>query len=416
MNTQSYTKTAIKNNFRIFLSDFTQVANDIIKKQKTDKVAAIILASAIATFGPLSRIINSKNQKTTTLLKSENIDSLIVDSNSNGNIRAMFSHDDFALEIKDFSQLNYLQLLEKTVGNKGFLKVVSQINEQNYGGQVNLQKGNLISDLAFYFNLSEQVASAVKLFLEIDANGKIIKAQSAIFQLLPIHNEEDINWLESLLKQNSLENLGLEKFENLLDVKILDKKLWQYKCSCSKQNTRNLLKLLSNEDVEKILQKQSKIELICQYCKKNYHFNKIDWKLENTEQTISCVESFTGGGFASKIVSTPGASKYFKGGLVAYTNEIKAKLNIDTSKGVVNKETALAMAKNGKKFFNSTFCVSFTGSAGPTAQEGTKVGQVFIAINNKVWELNYKGTRKQIIQKSINFALNKLKKMVNFTL
>lgn len=69
-----------------------------------------------------------------------------------------------------------------------------------------------------------------------------------------------------------------------------------------------------------------------------------------------------------------------------------------------------------KKFFNSTFCVSFTGSAGPTAQEGTKVGQVFIAINNKVWELNYKGTRKQIIQKSINFALNKLKKMVNFTL
>ncbi|SYV92146.1 Heat shock protein 33 homolog, partial [Mesomycoplasma hyorhinis] len=194
MNTQSYTKTAIKNNFRIFLSDFTQVANDIIKKQKTNKVAAIILASAIATFGPLSRIINSKNQKTTTLLKSENIDSLIVDSNSNGNIRAMFSHDDFALEIKDFSQLNYLQLLEKTVGNKGFLKVVSQINEQNYGGQVNLQKGNLISDLAFYFNLSEQVASAVKLFLEIDANGKIIKAQSAIFQLLPIHNEEDINW------------------------------------------------------------------------------------------------------------------------------------------------------------------------------------------------------------------------------
>lgn len=111
--------------------------------------------------------------------------------------------------------------------------------------------------------------------------------------------------------------------------------------------------------------------------------------MENTEQTISCVESFTGGGFASKIVSTPGASKYFKGGLVAYTNEIKAKLNIDTSKGVVNKETALAMAKMAK-IFNSTFCVSFTGSAGPTAQEGTKVGQVLSQLTIKFENLTTK--------------------------
>ena len=75
-------------------------------------------------------------------------------------------------------------------------------------------------------------------------------------------------------------------------------------------------------------------------------------ELFDKDITIASVESFTGGLFASEIVKIPGASKYFKGALVTYSNEIKEKLGVDTSKGVINKEVAHQMASKGKKYFN----------------------------------------------------------------
>ncbi|MCK5945722.1 MAG: CinA family protein [Mycoplasmataceae bacterium] len=125
-------------------------------------------------------------------------------------------------------------------------------------------------------------------------------------------------------------------------------------------------------------------------------------------KTLSSIESLTGGLFASEITSKPGASKYFKGSIVTYQNEIKEKLGIDTTNGVINKETALAMSKAGRKYFDSDICVSFTGNAGPEAMDGKPVGLVFIAINNDVYELNLSGDRNSIRKQAVEFAIKKI--------
>ena len=124
--------------------------------------------------------------------------------------------------------------------------------------------------------------------------------------------------------------------------------------------------------------------------------------------TISSIESLTGGLFASTLVSKPGASKYFKGSMVTYSNEIKEALGVDTSNGVVNKEVALQMAAKGKEQFNTDICVSFTGNAGPDTLDNAPVGKVFIAINEEVFELDLKGTRNEIRQQAVDFAISKL--------
>lgn len=144
--------------------------------------------------------------------------------------------------------------------------------------------------------------------------------------------------------------------------------------------------------------------------KKTYKNKGIEERNETfeTKSFISCVESFTGGGFAAKIVSKPGASRFFAGGLVTYQNEIKAKLGIDISNGVINRETALAMAKAGNEFFNSKYCFSFTGNAGPKVLDEKPVGEVYIALNKKVWKLNFGGSRTNIIKKAIEFAYKQL--------
>jgi len=106
-------------------------------------------------------------------------------------------------------------------------------------------------------------------------------------------------------------------------------------------------------------------------------------------KTIAVAESCTGGLLSANFTDIPGSSKYFFGGIVAYSNDIKTKLvnvdeNIIKRFGAVSKETVESLALNVRKIFNSDFGIGITGIAGPSG--GTKqkpVGTVWIALANK---------------------------------
>ena len=135
-------------------------------------------------------------------------------------------------------------------------------------------------------------------------------------------------------------------------------------------------------------------------------------------RTLGSVESFTGGLFAKEITSVPGASHFYKGGLVTYATEEKNRLigipyEVIDEFGVVSKEVASLMAANGQKALNVDYCVSFTGNAGPDAMEGKPVGEVYIAVATydgvKVFEHHLEGTREEIQKKGVELALELLK-------
>ena len=137
--------------------------------------------------------------------------------------------------------------------------------------------------------------------------------------------------------------------------------------------------------------------------------------------TLGSVESFTGGLFAREITSVPGASHFYKGGVVTYATEEKNRLlgipfeEIDQY-GVVSREIAAAIALRGKTILNVDYCVSFTGNAGPEAMEGKPVGEIHIGIaingNVKVFSHQLGGTREEIQQKGVELALNYLKTLI----
>ena len=121
--------------------------------------------------------------------------------------------------------------------------------------------------------------------------------------------------------------------------------------------------------------------------------------------TIATAESCTGGLVASRLTDFAGASNYFNGGVVAYTNEIKKsvlRVKAETLEnfGAVSCQTALEMAANVREIFNSTFGLSTTGVAGPSTSEGKPVGTVFIAIVGEnlsdVREFHFTGSRSEI--------------------
>ena len=121
--------------------------------------------------------------------------------------------------------------------------------------------------------------------------------------------------------------------------------------------------------------------------------------------TVACAESCTGGLLTSRLTDFAGASAYVKGGITAYTNEIKNKvLHVEEETlekfGAVSSQTALEMAKNVREIFSATFGLGTTGVAGPLASEGKPVGLVYVAIAgedfSEVKEFNFKGTRSEI--------------------
>jgi nicotinamide-nucleotide amidase len=97
--------------------------------------------------------------------------------------------------------------------------------------------------------------------------------------------------------------------------------------------------------------------------------------------TLSVAESLTGGLIASRLVNVPGASTWFRGGLVSYASQIKFDLLGVPDGPVVSAEAAEAMASGVRKLLGSDIGLSVTGVAGPEEQDGQAPGTVFVGLD-----------------------------------
>jgi PncC family amidohydrolase len=135
--------------------------------------------------------------------------------------------------------------------------------------------------------------------------------------------------------------------------------------------------------------------------------------------TIGTVESATGGRIADRITNVPGSSDYFKGSVVAYSHEAKiALLGVKKATienyGAVSEQTALEMARAGKKLLDVDICLSDTGIAGPSGATPEKpVGLFYLGLAAKDESLSekhiFRGNRELNKQDAAEAALIMLK-------
>ena len=103
--------------------------------------------------------------------------------------------------------------------------------------------------------------------------------------------------------------------------------------------------------------------------------------------TFAAAESCTGGLIAKRITDLPGASAVFLGGVVSYTNTVKARIlgvpeEVLERYGAVSRETALAMAEGVRERTGADLAVSVTGICGPgTDERNTPVGTGFVGFS-----------------------------------
>ena len=145
-------------------------------------------------------------------------------------------------------------------------------------------------------------------------------------------------------------------------------------------------------------------------------------QLIKIEKTLAVAESCTGGRIGAQFTANPGASRYFKGGVIAYDTKIKTEVLgvsdvlIDRH-SVVSLEVAKAMALGVQKLFGSDYAVATTGNAGPDKGDSdADVGTVCIAIAtpNNVFaqQFTFGKHRERITTKAVHMAFTLLQKEI----
>ena len=232
----------------------------------------------------------------------------------------------------------------------------------------------------------------------------LISLPGVPFEMKSLFKDECINLLKSKFKlpvihHRIIKTVGIgeswlsdiiSEWENNLDKSI--------KLAYLPSLGRVKLRLTGHgKDLKKIKSKIKKEEMSLIPLIKKYVFGYDSDELENVvgkqlikeNKDISVAESCTGGNVSSLLTSVPGSSKYFKGGMIAYSNEIKInslevpKVKIEKF-GAVSREVVEEMAKKIRIKFKSSLGIASSGIAGPGG--GTKdkpVGTVWIAIADK---------------------------------
>jgi len=144
--------------------------------------------------------------------------------------------------------------------------------------------------------------------------------------------------------------------------------------------------------------------------------------LSAQKATLAVAESCTGGLLAAMLTDLAGASSYFRGGIVAYSNEVKRdilKVSPETLEihGAVSEDTAREMAIGVRNVMSSTYGLSVTGIAGPSGGSQLKpVGLVYGGIATPsdvyVYEMRIRGSREQIRLRAVKQLLWRLTALV----
>ncbi|HUE15308.1 MAG TPA: nicotinamide-nucleotide amidohydrolase family protein, partial [Planctomycetaceae bacterium] len=142
--------------------------------------------------------------------------------------------------------------------------------------------------------------------------------------------------------------------------------------------------------------------------------------LRSQEKRVAVAETATGGLLANAFTDICGASKFFSGGCVCYSNDSKMQL-LDVPEclllqhGAVSAEAAVAMATGAAEKLGADYALSITGFAGPCGGANENpIGTIFVALHapHGVWsrKLSYPGPRTTIKLRAVNASLDWLRR------
>lgn len=212
----------------------------------------------------------------------------------NGPLKSIYAEADFEGNVRAYTPNPQYQpdsyegglKLSEALGS-GTLTVArhTPFQKQPFNGMVEIVSGEIGDDIAHYLHQSHQIRSIVALGIYLDQEGKVIKAGGVIVEVMPGVEESIVELLQSnadtkkpsvskILRDGGLptdlvkpylEGIPYTQLEHPFDV--------NYHCPCSEERVMAALQVLGEADLQDMIDKNEKPEVICQMCGKPYSFS-----------------------------------------------------------------------------------------------------------------------------------------------
>lgn len=266
---------------RVFVASTTNMVEEARKVHNTSPTATAALGRSL-TASTLMGTMMKNEEDTLTLKISGNGPggTILVVAKNNGNIKGEIMNPQADVPSRADGKLDVGRL----VGNEGTITIIMDLGlKEPYVGLSNIVSGEIAEDLAHYYAYSEQQPTVVSLGVLVDKDISVRAAGGYIIQLLPGCSEEDIVAIEEALKEvkpvSALidEGFSPEDILNIIfkdfEMQILEKKEIQYKCDCSKEKIKEIIKSLGKKEIQDMIEEDQGAEVVCHFCNTNHKFD-----------------------------------------------------------------------------------------------------------------------------------------------
>ena len=281
----------------VICADTTQMVEEARKIHDMSPVVTAAFGRLLTITSIMATEMKGSKDKLTVQLKGNGpIGVMIATANNKPTVKGYAANPVVEMSLNEDGKLD----VSGAVGYEGYINVVKDIGLKDpYIGISPLVSGEIAEDFANYFVNSEQRNSAVALGVLVDKNG--VRASGGyLINPMPDATEEDISAVEqSIFKAGAMskmldQNLTLEEIAKKItgdeNVEIIEDSIVpEFKCDCSKEHMQDALMTIGKEELNDIIEKEGKAELVCHFCNKKYQFDKQD--LENILKNIEKSET-----------------------------------------------------------------------------------------------------------------------------
>ena len=272
--------TVHHNNFRVFAVNSTNCVQTMRDLQDLSPIATLLSGRMISATAMLSWDLKEEESEITMRIDCEgDFQGAIVICTQNGFLRGYTKNPHLFYETKE-DNFN----VGKAIG-KGTLTISrDKKGTRSYFSSIELISGEIAEDLAYYFQQSEQIPTAVNLGILIDKEAKVRSAGGFIIQQLPYADKKIADVIYENIAQtpnlSDLMDMGLSIPEILsrfvfkeLQWQINEEKEIAYRCNCSYEQFSKALLLLGKDELQSL---KEGIKPVCLYCHKEYNFSYED--------------------------------------------------------------------------------------------------------------------------------------------
>lgn len=286
--------TAADGYIRAFSARTTDMVEAARRQHNLSPVACAALGRTMTAASMMAIDLQGERDSLSIIIKGGGpIGGVVVVASAGGRIKGYVDNPFVDLPLNEKGKLD----VGGAVGTDGKLTVIKDYKlKEPYIGQVDIVTGEIAEDITYYFAVSEQQPSVTSLGVLVNPDLTINSSGGFIIQPMPGAPDELIDHIEVKLEDiapiSSQISHGMTPEEVLEDIlgeynlKLNERLDTVFHCDCNRERLESVLISLGREELEDILKKDGKAELICHYCNKKYLFNSEDLKRLIDEVTV----------------------------------------------------------------------------------------------------------------------------------